>query len=141
MITTDDKILYEELAQLKSSLICRGYKSATIDTMFNKAIIYSQKEVLQPTLPIKPHEPNIHAHHGSKTFPGRSKKLKNHLPFIVAYHKEFQSLRIILNKHCHIIENDETLKKIFPEKPFLSFTRHKNIADHLIRTKMKWNLG
>ena len=63
------------------------------------------------------------------------KKGNNLLPFVVPYHKEFLPLKEILHKNWYIIDRDETLRTVFPNKPFLSFTRHKNIQDPLIRTK------
>ena len=34
-------------------------------------------------------------------------------------------------KHWFIVEEHDMLKMMFPNKPFLSFNRHRNIQDHL----------
>ena len=68
-------------------------------------------------------------------------KVDNLLPFVVPYHKEFLSLKEILHKSWYIIDSDETLRAVFPNKPFLSFSRHKNIHDYLVRTKMGFELS
>ena len=141
MITTDDELLYKELNKLKTNLTCRGYKSQLVDLMFNKATKFKQMEVLQ-SLPhasccerIKPTYKTVRNPYNTP------KKGNNLLPFVIPYHKEFLLLKEILYKNWYIIDSDETLRAVFLNKPFLSFTRHKNIHDYLVRTKMGFELS
>ena len=63
-------------------------------------------------------------------------KGSNLLPFIIPFHRSFLPLKEILQKYWYIIDNDPTLKDVFPNKPFISFIRHQNIHDYLIRIKL-----
>ena len=41
-----------------------------------------------------------------------------------------------LVKHWDEIEKDETLRKLFPEKPLIAYKRNKNLKDTLVRSKL-----
>ena len=144
LITTTDEILLNELLELKSSLLIRGYPSEVIDEIFTKTTHLTQKDLLHGRRPKAGGNGVDKEQTGNttkETIDGLDKKSKGImlLPFIIPFHKLFLPLKEFLLKHWYIIENDKTLKEVFPEKPFLSFTKHKNIHDCLIKSKLPTN--
>ena len=106
--------------------------------MFNQALKYKQIELLGTTNVTKHRK---RAKTGNKNIPTTklatvSKKGDNLLPFVIPFHKSFSLLKETLHKHWYIIDNDPILKKVFPKRPFISYTRHENLHDHLIRAKL-----
>ena len=132
MITTDDGVLHNELKELKSNLLLRGYPSQLITEQLNKVIHISQNELIEGRIPVTKNKANA-----NKSTCKPQKKETNLLPFIIPYHKLLLPLKQLIHKHWFIIEENDMLKTMFPNKPFLSFTRHRNIQDHLISSKLK----
>ena len=48
---------------------------------------------------------------------------------LLPYDENTVRINDILKRHWNLIEQDDKLKKIWPEKPFLALQRHKNLAD------------
>ena len=137
MVTTDDDILLQNLNELKTNLICRGYNSQIIDLMFSKAMQHTQQSVLNCTMKKGNNEFRVRKNETVRHIKSEEKTGNTILPFVIPYHDNFPHLTEALHRSWYIINNDENLRTIFPKKPFLSFTRHQNIQDQLIRTKMK----
>ena len=135
--------LKSQLRELKKVLNHRGYPSNIINTEFNKIKHTTQKQLLfekkRTKIPFnyqtnKTKNTNnirktINYNRKSKTNKGKT------LPFTIKYFEHAHKLQHILTKHWHLIENDTDLKPIFPNKPFMSFKRHKNLKDILVRSK------
>ena len=73
----------------------------------------------------------------SRKHTGKYGKRAELLPFVIPYHKKFLPLQKILMKHWCTIASDKILSSIFKNNPFLCFTRHKNLHDHLVHTTLK----
>ena len=129
LIITDDKILFDELGELKQTLISRGYECTLINEMFQKALRFTQRELLEPR---NKRYFTIKNNHMRR----RTKNIKHLLPFIIPYHPKFLQLKQILHSLWDIIQKDDELQYVFPSEPFLVFTRNKNLQDMLIRTKL-----
>ena len=140
LITTTDEIFLKELLELKSSLLMRGYPSKIINKMFTKTTHLTQRDLLHGKRSLATNSVVHKKETGliTKKVTGRDQHRKgnNLLPFVIPFHKRILPLKDVLLKHWYIIENDITLKEIFPRRPFLLFTKHRNIHDCLIRTKL-----
>ena len=116
VITTDENLKLH-LNKLKSNLIRRGYTIQEINKQFEKVSYLSQRDVLFKT-------PD-------------TKRTGNVLPFVIHYDENTVKINNILKRHWNLLEQDEKLKKIWPEKPFLALQRHQNLADLLVHTALR----
>ena len=66
-----------------------------------------------------------------------TKRTGNVLPFVIHYDENTVKINNILKRHWNLLEQDEKLKKIWPEKPFLALQRHQNLADLLVHTALR----
>ncbi|XP_057310002.1 uncharacterized protein LOC130648000 [Hydractinia symbiolongicarpus] len=138
MITSQDSILKCELDELKSILLTRGYKGRLVDEIFEKIAKLKQSDVLSNSTH-KFNKKRIHFRTADNSGDAdrEQNKDKHILPFILPYHEKFTTLKRILHKYWFIIESDPALRLVFPTKPFLTFTKHKNLQEYLIRAKMR----
>ena len=51
----------------------------------------------------------------------------NHLSLCVTYNKTLPNIKTILKQHWHILNVNPGLKKVFENKPLLSFRKTKNL--------------
>ena len=56
------------------------------------------------------------------------------LPFVITYNETSANMGKILHKHWKIIEQDETLKILWPRPPMLALRRNWNLRDQLVHT-------
>ena len=125
MIITNNRILETHLKDLKKTFQKRGYPLNIINTEINKVKSMTQRQLLINTNHIK-----------QNNYQYRNKKAsKKTLPFITPYSEHSKSINTVLNKHWNIIKEDSELCDIFPNKPFIAYTRHKNLKDILISSK------
>ena len=122
LLTTDDKVLRNELNELGTTLLRRGYPLPLINRNFKKLNGTTQNDFLY----------------------GRKKKIKHNnnfrqrresLPFITEFYEHLSPLKLILHRHWHLIQNDNELKGIFPTKPYIVYKRHRNMKNILIRAR------
>ena len=116
-IITDNETLKTKLEKLKTNLIRRGYSIEEINQQFQKVQQLSQTDALFGN--------------------SQPKKQGRILPFIIPYDKNTVQINKILKKHWKIIHENNTLKTIWPNQPFLALQRNKNIGDILVHTDLK----
>ena len=51
----------------------------------------------------------------------------NHLTLCVTYNKTLPNIKTILEKHWHMLNVNPELKKVFENKPLLTFRKNKNL--------------
>ena len=61
------------------------------------------------------------------------KKQHDQSIFITTWHPSLRFLHRILRKHFFHIQNDDSLKEIFPEVPMVAFRRKKSIRNYIVR--------
>ena len=114
-IITDNTILQQRLDNLLIALIHRGYKHDNI-TSFNKVLQYTQNELLNKT--------------------ENTNKTNNKPIFTTQYNSNTKYITQILRKHWNIIENDPTLRILWPEPPIVAYKKNKNLKDTLVSAKL-----
>ena len=115
-IITDNNKLQQRLNNLLIALIHRGYKHDHITTSFNKALQYTtQKELLYNEKITKTNSSPI---------------------FTIPYNYNTKYIAHILRKHWTIIENEPTLRILWPEPPMVAYQRDKNLRDKLVSAKL-----
>ena len=116
-IITDNNLLQKRLNDLLITLVHRGYKKETIQTAFNKALQHTQNDLLYKS----------------------ENNQKNNSPiFSIPYNNNTKHIVKILpvHKHWNIIENDPTLRILWPEPPIVAYQRNKNLKDNQVQTKL-----
>ena len=113
-IITDNDKLQQRLNHLLTVLIHRGYKHDTIINNFNKALQYTQPELLN-----------------KNKKPETNNRPKTNTKYIAQ----------ILRKHWSIMENDPTLRILWQEPPIVAHQRNKNLKDTLVRAKLNNNIN
>ena len=61
---------------------------------------------------------------------------KKLLPFVTQYHPALPSLKRILMRKWHLIQNQQRLREIFKEPPLISYSKGKSLRDLLVRAKL-----
>ena len=56
--------------------------------------------------------------------------------FVTQYHPALPSLKRILMGKWHLIQNQQRLREIFKEPPFISYRKGKSLKDLLVRAKL-----
>ena len=115
-IITDNTRLQQRLDNLLIALIHRGYKHDNIITSFNKAILYTQNELLNKT--------------------ENANKTTNKPIFTTQYNSNTKYIAQILRKHWNVIENDPTLRILWPEPPIVAYQKNKSLRDTLVSAKL-----
>ena len=114
-VITDDNKLIEQLNKLRDNLLKRGHNVTDINKQFNKGIQLTQQNLL------------LHR-------PKRTNTSQNIIPFVIPYDETNKLMGPILQKHWHIIEDEESLQELWPRRPILALKRNKNLRDHLVHT-------
>jgi len=69
--------------------------------------------------------------------PKAKEKPNNPRPVLVlTFHPKLQGIQKIIHKHWNIIENNHTLREIFPDRPLIAFRRNKTLGDGLVSSSM-----
>jgi hypothetical protein len=63
-------------------------------------------------------------------------KTNNKPIFITQYNSNTKYITQILRKHWNIIENDPTLRILWPEPPIVAYQKNTNIRDTLVSAKL-----
>ena len=115
-IITNDKEFQQKAQNLRVALIGRGYKDKDKDMLHHikRASTYTQSQLFSNTPATnKPHT----------------------LPFIIPYNPDLSPLPHILKQHWQHLENDPVLSQIWANQPVMAYQRHKNLKEHIVRTK------
>ena len=59
------------------------------------------------------------------------------VPFVLTFHPRLRQLGSKLQKHFHLLQTSDRLKKAFPEAPMVAFRRQQNLKDLLVHTASK----
>ena len=59
---------------------------------------------------------------------------KERIPFTLTCHPHNQAVKSVILKNFKLLQNDRDTGRIFWQPPLISFKRHKNIANILVRS-------
>ena len=139
-ITSENKILKKELKSLTEVFTQRGYPIHIINGEIKKLSDISQHQLLfgkikKNRIAKKPQK--LSSRLKSKLPKPRRLKPSRTLPLIIPYSEHFNNFQNLMEKHWKFITKDKCLRRLFPDQPFISYKRHKNLKDYLIRTKFQ----
>ncbi len=67
----------------------------------------------------------------------KTPKTNNSPIFSIQYNNNTKYIAHILRKHWSVIENDPTLRILWPEPPMVAYQKNKNLKDTLVTAKLK----
>ena len=114
--TNNQRDINTQIDILCSHLRKRGYDNKELDKIITSAKTINRKTTLQ-----------------------YKRKVKNKKPPLVLstkFNPCFKQLGRIIRKHWHIIEKDETAKKLFPKPPIIAYKKHQSLKDVLTSAKL-----
>ena len=112
----NDDTLINELSKFRLNLLKRGYKQTEVDKNIRLALSNKRSEVLKT-----------------------SRYNKNHqipLVFITKYHHSIRKIGFYLRKNWHKLKRDQICAKLFNNTPIVAYSRHKNISDRIVNSKI-----
>ena len=114
--TNSSQITFERnIRNFHNRLLERGYPAAILRKYLSEVKFADRKTALQQ----------------------RNKSArKKLLPFVTQYHPALPSLKRILMRKWHLIQNQQRLREIFKEPPLISYSKGKSLRDLLVRAKL-----
>ena len=123
-LITNNDTLHKHLDNLRIILITRGYSQHTIHTAFQKALQFTQHDLIYK------HSNANNTHNINDPPP---------LTFSIPFNSNTTHIGSILHKHWHLINTDPTLNILWPETPLISYQRNQNLKDQLVHSKFSTN--
>ena len=117
MVITKQSDLMKALSNLEFVLTCRKYPKNLIWEQFNRVISLTQSEVLRRNQE-------------------QSSTESNNLVFSTLLTPNQNQILQILKNRWGIIENDDSLRNVWPHPPMVATMRHKNLKETLIQSKL-----
>ena len=76
----------------------------------------------------------------------KEKNKDNRIPLVVTYHPDLPPVGQIINKHWPMLHHKDRTKKIFKNRPIVSYKRPRNLRDMLVKSTFNyqenlWNNG
>lgn len=103
-------------ADMKSWFLNRGYNEKLLNRQVDRARSKTRRETLQPK-PI-------------------SRSEEGYVPLVLDFHPALSKVSSILSELQPILSNCSATSVIFPDNPFLSYRRTRNLKNSLVRTKL-----
>ncbi|CAN7978809.1 unnamed protein product, partial [Ixodes persulcatus] len=116
-ICSEESNFRENVTSLKNTLFKRKYPASILDDATRKASALERSTLLESTR--RPHSN------------------ETRVPLVINYYSNLSSLNSILKRHLNILHADDKLKKIFPESPFVTFRKHRNLGRMLCPSYIK----
>lgn len=115
--TSDPCILSTILTDFKTHLSKRGYSDKEIDPIIRTMENTNRKKFLVKTdLKCKQRQPNV---------------------MITKYNPHFKGLKKRILKYWNVLKNDEICKELFTKEPIIAYSKHKNIGEMIIQSRLQ----
>lgn len=118
--TSDQAVLLNIFKDFKTHLEKRGYKQSEIEPIMQETLSANRMDLLNKQ---------------------KKKNNKKAVPnvLVTKFNPCIKGLRKRLMKYWDNIQHDEVCKKLFTTPPMVAYSKHKNIGDLIIRSKLKPN--
>ena len=121
-IGSSDNIFDERIKELKRNLDRRGFKKDKISVQCEKTKAKDRKALLAQNK--------------------ESAVNSDVVPLVLNFHPAFSGVREIVESLWPLLQvSDDTLQIFKDKKPLISFRRPRNLADNLVRSKIKRSSG
>ena len=115
-IISEDQNLDLELQTLAKTFLARKYPLSIIKRNLSKALSHTRESLLEDHIVENPMEVT---------------------PLVTPFTPVGQLVSRIVNQHWNIIEENEDLHQIWPERVTTAYKRLDNVKDHLVRTELR----
>ena len=118
-LCSEDEDFQSKSLEMKTFLVERGYPSSLVDTALSKATNIPRFDTLRD--------------------PVSSTPRLNQTPLVLTHHPFNFSIRDVILKNFHILQNDPQTSSIFSDNPLVSFRHNKNIHHTLVHSSLQTN--
>ena len=118
-ICDSDEVFKERLKELEGNLVKRGFKKDLFDTQFFKAKAKRREDLF------------------IRNIRSKAKENSKRIPLVVNFHPVLSGIGKVVNSLWPILHASDDMKRVFGEKPIVSFRRPRNLKDELVRAKLK----
>ena len=105
-IRSETSEVFKHLKDLKHAFIKRGYQSKILDHHFEKVMRVDRKILLE-----------------NKEKPST----QENLPLVLTFNKTLPNIKNVIDKHWHILSNNDYLQKVFDKRPFITYRKNTNL--------------
>ena len=114
-ICSQEATFKQRLEELRQDLFSRNYSAKIIDDAFKRVIAIPREDALKKVV----------------------KKSNERECLAITFHPGLPSVAKVLRRHHEVmLEEDVTMKSVFPAPSLVCYKRHKNLRDMLIRSKV-----
>ena len=114
-ICSQEGMFKQRLEELRQDLFSRSYAPKVVDDAFARVITISREEALKKV----------------------DKKPNARKALVTTFHPGLPSIAKVLRRHHEVmLQEDVTMKAVFPAPSLVCYKRHKSIRDMLIRSKV-----
>ena len=123
-ICKDNNVLKERIKQYTNYFVACGYKRSFVKKEMERVLEVRRKDTL-----VK-----------------KEKNKDNRIPLVVTYHPDLPPVGQIINKHWPMLHHKDRTKKIFKNRPIVTYKRLRNLRDMLVKSTFNyqenlWNNG
>lgn len=115
-ICKDQGTLKKRISQYTDYFVACGYKRSFVREEMEKVVQINRKDALKK----------------------KEKNKNNKIPLVVNYHPDLPPLGHIINKHWSMLEHKDRTKKIFKNRPIVSYKRPHNLRDMLVKATFNY---
>lgn len=114
-ICSQEATFKQRLEELRQDLFSRNYSAKIIDDAFKRVVAVPRDDALKKVV----------------------KKSNERECLAITFHPGLPSVAKVLRRHHEVmLEEDVTMKSVFPAPSLVCYKRHKNLRDTLIRSKV-----
>lgn len=113
-ICSETETRNEQIGELRSAFLKLGYKPQVVDKEINRALQVPRADLLVY----------------------RTSEKGDRIPLVLTYHPQLSSIKRIVSDLQPLLDNNEKLSEIFPNRPVITFRQPPNLRNILVRSKI-----
>ena len=115
-ICDDQETLKKRIWQYTDYFVACGYRRSFVKKEMEKVLRIDRKNALKK----------------------KEKRKESYIPLVVSYHPDLPPLGRIINKHWPTLQSKKRLKKVFKNRPIVSYKRPRNLRDMLVKATFNY---
>ena len=115
-ISDDQETLKNRIRQYSDYFVACGYRWSFVKKEMEKVLKIDRKNGLKK----------------------KEKRKESRIPLVVSYHPDLPPLHRIINKHWPTLQSKKRLKKVFKNRPIVSYKRPRNLRDMLVKATFNY---
>ena len=115
-ICNDQETLKKRIQQYTDYFVACGYRRSFVKKEMEKVLKIDWKNALKK----------------------KEKRKESRIPLVVSYHPDLPPFGRIINKHWPTLQSKKRLKKVFKNRPIVSYKRPRNLRDMLVKATFNY---